>query len=54
MAANQHTTSSRQRFFFFFSGVPLMECSVSMIRRQRTQSLDFLQAEWILMLADCT
>jgi len=28
--------------------------AVSMIRRQRTRSLAFLQAEWILIFADCT
>jgi len=28
--------------------------AMSMIRRQRTRSLAFLQAEWIPMLADCT
>ena len=28
--------------------------AMSMICRQRTRSLAFLQAEWILMFADCT
>jgi len=32
----------------------LWSVAVSMIRRQRTQSLSFLQAEWIPMFADCT
>jgi len=37
-----------------FIGVPLWSVAVSTIRCQSVQSLAFLQAEWILMLTDCT
>jgi len=49
-------TPMTQRFLKFFSSVacPCWSVAVSMMRRQRTQSLAFFQAEWIPTFADRT